>query len=230
MKRRAAALSGTFSGGYIDPAPHAGSPNGRALRDVSNKEDAIRQRRDPRLAEKLATDLDDWFPELVRAEMDNVYSALRRLGGLGAEADDVAQETFVRAYSALAGYSADRIANLRLRPWLITIALNLRRNELRRRARHAAEPLPEFFEVEEDGETPEDVALRSDDRSRLAAAVQALPAVHREPVVLRHVVGLSIREIADVLERQPGTVKVQIARGMTAMRERMERMSLEETQ
>ena len=83
---------------------------------------------------RLATDLDGSFPEVVKRFQDEVFSGLRSLAG--ADAEDLAQETFIRAYRALKEYEADRIRELRLRGWIWTIALNLGRNPARDRARH----------------------------------------------------------------------------------------------
>src|SRR5690606_22516524 len=76
------------------------------------------------LCRRLAADLDGAFPDLVDALASDVYSGLRRLAGAD-DAEDLTQETFIRAYRALGEYDAERIRNLRLRAWVWTIALNL---------------------------------------------------------------------------------------------------------
>ena len=80
---------------------------------------------DSPLAAALADDLDGSFEALVLAHQDRLYSiALRMLGDPG-DAEEAAQDALVRAYRAMAGYDAARIRELRLRPWLATIVLNL---------------------------------------------------------------------------------------------------------
>ena len=85
------------------------------------------------LCSRLASDLDGSFPEVVQRFQDEVFSGLRSLAG--ADAEDLAQETFIRAYRALKEYDSGRIRELRLRGWIWTIALNLGRNHARDRAR-----------------------------------------------------------------------------------------------
>ena len=83
----------------------------------------------------LAADLDGNFPVVVERMGRRLYWGLRRMSGDHHEAEDLAQEALIRAYQALCGYDRDRIAGLRLEPWLWTIALNLGRNHLRSRSR-----------------------------------------------------------------------------------------------
>jgi RNA polymerase sigma-70 factor (ECF subfamily) len=87
----------------------------------------------PELPDRLARDLDGAFEELVRGHERLVFGLALRVVGDRADAEEVAQDTFERAYHALAGYPAERVAAMRLRPWLARIALNLARNRLRRR-------------------------------------------------------------------------------------------------
>ena len=101
---------------------------------------------DSRLAADLARDLDASFEAVVLDHQDRLFSiALRMLGDRGA-AEEAAQDAFVRAYRALATYDADRIRELRLRPWLATIVLNLCRTRIGRRAARGAAPLS--FDIE----------------------------------------------------------------------------------
>src|SRR5439155_15309418 len=83
----------------------------------------------------LATDLDGAFPDFVRRNQDAVYSVARRLTQGRDDAEDAAQEAFVRAYRALAGWDAARRRSLHEGPWLAAIALNVCRNQARTRRR-----------------------------------------------------------------------------------------------
>src|SRR5881296_3390340 len=87
---------------------------------------------DVALAKRLARDLDAAFPVLVDAHQDRLYTIALRLLGDRRDAEEVAQDTLVRAFRAMQGYGHDRIATLRLRPWLASIAVNLARNRRRR--------------------------------------------------------------------------------------------------
>jgi RNA polymerase sigma-70 factor (ECF subfamily) len=160
------------------------------------------------LRERLANDLDGAFPDLVRAMQRDVYSGLRSLSG--PEAEDLAQETFIRAYRALSEYDKPRIRELRLRGWIWTIALNLQRNHFRDRARR---PLP-LAEPPEPAVSDPDPA----DAQAWEQRLSHLPSGTRRAVVLRHVVGLGYEEIANVLGRPEGTVKSDVHRGIEKLR------------
>lgn len=168
------------------------------------------------LCRRLADDFDTTFPEVVSALSDDVYSGLRRLAGTD-EAEDLTQETFIRAYKALRGYPEERIRSLRLRGWIWTIALNLGRNHARDRARR---PTPVMLEDRFGVEDPEPPDSTAWDRrlSRLATA-------QRQAVVLRHVVGLDYDEIAEATDRPAGTVKSDVHRGLDRLRRLMEEES-----
>jgi RNA polymerase sigma-70 factor (ECF subfamily) len=180
---------------------------------------------DSPLADALADDLDGSFETLVLAHQDRLYSiALRVLGDPG-DAEEAAQDALVRAYRAMAGYDAARIRELRLRPWLATIVLNLCRSRLARRPARARAALSL------DGPLPGDLEPRADERRGPAASADArsaardwagllltLPPAYRTAVVLRHVDGLSYPELALALDRPEGTVKAQVHRGLAMLR------------
>src|SRR4249920_2331214 len=96
---------------------------------------------DSSLIEALAADLDGTFEALVLAHQDRIYSIALRVLGDTRDAEEAAQDAFGRAYRALAGYDAARICDLRLRPWLATIVLNLCRTRLTRRPTTNRQPL-----------------------------------------------------------------------------------------
>jgi RNA polymerase sigma factor (sigma-70 family) len=164
------------------------------------------------IAAHMATDLDGAFPGLVRELQSDILSGLRRM--YGADAEDLTQETFIRAYRALRGYEPERIRELRVRGWIWTIALNLGRNHARDRARR---PTPVELDDRDGRSDPEPPDSAAWDR-RLGA----LPATQRRAVVLRHVVGLSYPEIAEAVARPEGTVKADVHRGLERLRRIME--------
>lgn len=177
------------------------------------------------LTTKLAEDVDAAFPELVIQYQDRLYSGIRAYIG-AAEAEDIAQETFIRAHKALHGYERGRIESLALSGWLWTIALNLCRNWFRTKSRR-----PRSVQLSFDRPTDDDVeasvvaeAMLDEWRHRLAA----LTTQQREAVVLRHVVGLSYRELAVALERPEGTIKADVNRGLTTLRRLLAEEALDE--
>ena len=181
----------------------------------------------PELPDRLARDLDGAFEELVRGHERLVFGLALRVVGDRADAEEVAQDTFERAYHALAGYPAERVAAMRLRPWLARIALNLARNRLRRR------PPPARSLEDGDGQPlavaapaaaePAQVAERGQERALLAELLAGLPRAYQEAVVLRHVEGLPYAEVAEVLGRPVGTVKTHVHRGVRQLRDDLER-------
>lgn len=171
------------------------------------------------LTDALAADLDRAFPDLVGLLQDDLYSGALRMTGNRADAQDIAQETFVRAYRALAGYSPERIRSLQVRGWMWTIAINLCRNRARTRSRKPEQAFPAGFDPSSAEAGPEQVALSADAGERLGARVAALPWAQRQAVVLRHVVGLGYDEISAVLGRPTGTVKADVHRALARLRE-----------
>ncbi len=164
----------------------------------------------PRL---LADDLDEGFSLMVHVFQPGIYSGAYRLTGHPHDAQEIAQDTFVRAYSALERYDSDRISSLQVRPWLWTIALNLCRNRAVRAKPTTTLPSEDFVATTD--EEPFDHAGWS---SRLAQ----LTGPQRTAVVLRHVVDLPIKEITDITGRPEGTIKTDISRGLARLRRILE--------
>ena len=183
---------------------------------------------DTALAKRLAKDLDAAFPVLVEAHQDRLYTIALRLLGDRRDAEEVAQDALVRAFRAMRGYQRERVATLRLRPWLASIAVNLARNR-RRRADDRQPPnqlepmLDGGFDPPGDARSgPEPRADRRETQRELAAALLRLTPAVRAAVVLRHVDGLSVAETAEALGRPEGTIKAQVHRGLRDLRVTLE--------
>ena len=190
---------------------------------------------DTLLARRLADDLAGGFEALALAYAGRLYAFALRLGAGREDAEEIAQDTLVRAYRALAGYDPVRRRELRLRAWLFAIALNVQRNRVRGR-RLPSVPL-EPRRPGDDGdemraaapdppadprEAPEALAEAGETRRELAAALLELPVRLRVAVVLRHVQGLSYAEAAEALGVPVGTVKAQVHRGTRLLRAALE--------
>lgn len=178
--------------------------------------------RETDLTAALQRNLDAAFPILVGAYDSDVYTLVLRAGADAATAEDIAAETFLRAYRALSGYTADRIGSLRVGPWLVTIALNTWRNEVRRRTRHPEAPLDDRQDPVAVDRGPEAEAVDALERESLQAALADLAEPQRLAVVMRHILGMRYREIAEVLSKPEGTVKSDVARGLAALRRRLQ--------
>src|SRR5689334_6749338 len=155
------------------------------------------------------------FERLVRDHQDRIYALGLALTGNRHDAEDVAQDTFIRAYRALATYSPDRIRDLKQKAWLHRIAVNVVRN----RVRGVRPRMVELNGSEPDLATgPEEDVLRKAEIDELAARVACLPTRYREAVVLRHVQDLSYAEVAETLGQPVGTVKANVHRGLKILR------------
>lgn len=167
----------------------------------------------------LVDDLDAGFAALVRRHQQLLLAVARRTTGDRTDAEDLAAEALLRAYRALRGWDAERIAALEVRGWLLTVLLNVRRNDLRTAARR-----PRADRGPGDGEPP-DVPTRGpsvEDQAlpdpHLAAALASLSPVQRTAVVLRHVADLPVGEVATALGCAEGTARSHVSRGLARLR------------
>ena len=134
----------------------------------------------------------------------------------GDDAEDAAQEGFVKAYAAL-----DRFrAGAPFRPWVLRIVANEARNRRRSAGRRAGLAL-RVAQVRPSGDaapSPEEAAIASEGRMALAAAVSRLPERDRVVVAYRYFAGLTEAEMADALGCASGTVKSRLSRALARLR------------
>lgn len=168
------------------------------------------------LPARLARDLEGSFAELVAQHQDLVFGVALRVTADRAAAEDIAQESFVRAYRALKRYPGSRIEQMSLRPWLARISLNLARND--RRIRRPADTLDAASDHAHPGDGPVRLAERREEHRFWSGLLNQLPERYRLAVALRHVEGLSYAEIADALARPVGSVKSDVHRGVRELR------------
>ncbi|MBD0371291.1 MAG: sigma-70 family RNA polymerase sigma factor [Pyrinomonadaceae bacterium] len=171
------------------------------------------------------------FNRLVEDRSGEVYALLYRLTEDQEEARDLTQETFLRAFQAIAHFRGEAD----LRTWLYRIAINQARNRWRwwrRRRReqtvslddsdnHMAQPLGLRL-CDTSQADPEQTTLARERETRLRMALRSLGTSYREAVILRDIEGLSYEEIAATLEISVGTVKSRIARGRMELRRKLE--------
>jgi RNA polymerase sigma-70 factor (ECF subfamily) len=159
------------------------------------------------------------FNELVVEYQTQVYNLCLRMLGQQQAAEDATQEAFVSAWRNIFSLRGESF-----RPWILRIAANLCRDELRRRSRRPSSSLDVALEAgvpepPDDEPLPEDSALQSELRGNLEAALAQLPEEQRTAVYLCDVQGLDYAEIASVMGTSIGTVKSRIARGRLRMRD-----------
>jgi RNA polymerase sigma-70 factor (ECF subfamily) len=188
---------------------------------------ALAMPEDEALRNRLADDLDGAFEDLVRAYQDRLFSFALRLTARREDAEEVAQDAFVRAYRALASYPAERVRAMALRAWLYQITLNVARNRFRGKKLklvsldHPLSPRGETAWEAADAEDTRPDARYEQSRRRtdMASLVAGLPERYRAPILLRYVEGLRLDEVAKVLGQPLGTAKSNVHRGVNALRE-----------
>ena len=159
--------------------------------------------------------VDRHFERMVNEHKDRVFATSLAMTGNRHDAEEVAQDTFFRAYRALATYSPERVRDLKERAWLHRIAVNVVRN----RVRGMKPSLVELNGSESDHSPgPEAQAMKRMQLDELATRVAGLPVRYREAVVLRHVRDLSYAEVAEALGQPVGTVKANVHRGLKLLR------------
>lgn len=172
----------------------------------------------------LARDLDRYFERLVLVYGPQIRAfVLRRTGSLQ-DAEDITQETLIRAYTYLERYSEERIRALKLRAWLFKVAWNLYCNFTTR-----GKPPPlisldasdesVLLEREDDRERqPEAIFEHEELRHELESLLDTLHPRYRDVVSMYFFEELSYQEIADILNQAVGTVRVYVHRGLRELR------------
>lgn len=143
------------------------------------------------------------FERLVREYEQLVFRTALRLLGRVEDAQDAAQETFLRLHRNLDRFKPGR----ELAPWLYTITVNICR-DIRRRRPAAA---PDSFEVEDTAPGPHDELAEAERRRILAQGLESLPEKQRAAVVLRDIEGLPTREVAHILGASEATVRSHVS-------------------
>lgn len=166
------------------------------------------------------------FYDLVRPHERAIYVTAYSILQEPSEAEDVAQETVLKAFRSLHQFRGDA----RFGTWLITIAMNEARMRLRSRQRARFESLdatppddPDYvpLQLRDWREIPSQALERQELRVALARALAALDEKYREVLVLRDVQLLNVAETAEVLGITPGNVKVRLLRARLQMRDRL---------
>lgn len=197
------------------PGEEGGAPeeSGAAARSDSARAEA------ERVARALGGDRGA-FADLIRIHRPRVQRVALRIVGNPEDAEDVAQEAFVRAWSGLGRLRE----GARLGPWLLGITVHLSRDFLRARGRRAEEAAARLLDADATGgpasRAPGPRALTSaaELRARVDLAIAALPTQLRVPFVLRALEGQSFDDIASITGVRPATVRTQMVQARRALR------------
>ncbi len=160
------------------------------------------------------------FELLMRKYQHKILQLVGRLVG-EADAPDVAQETFIKAYRALKGFRGQSA----FYTWLYRIGINTAKNHIVARNRRPAGQDIDIADAEQYGhteylsdvDTPESLLLSSEIRSKVAQVINGLPPDLRQAITLRELEGMSYEEIAQIMECPIGTVRSRIFRAREAI-------------
>ena len=161
---------------------------------------------------------EEGFNRLVLRHKDRIFGLCRRLLGDREEAEDVAQEVFVRVYHGLGAFRLEA----KFSSWLYRIAVNACKNRMDSKEYREARGRRDLEAADAEGISSPSPAqeLEAKDRRRLIeAAIQRLPEEQRLLVVLRDVEGRSYEEIAESTGLNPGTLKSRLNRGRRQLQE-----------
>lgn len=181
---------------------------------------------DQALVERVQAGDKTAFDLLVRKYQHRVLKLVGRFVNDAAEAEDVAQEAFLKAYRALASFRGDSA----FYTWLYRIAINTAKNAL---VAHRRRPVdfdldlqdPDQYERQarlRDDDTPEGVVLTDEIRQVVEQAMAQLPEDLRTAIVLRELEGLSYEEIATAMDCPVGTVRSRIFRAREAIDKKLQ--------
>ncbi|MDQ0207469.1 RNA polymerase sigma factor SigW [Alkalicoccobacillus murimartini] len=165
------------------------------------------------------------FSEIVDLFKDKVYQVAYRMVGHPQEAQDVAQEAFLRAYTNLDKYDMNR----KFSTWLFRIATNVAIDRLRKKKPDfhledkvkGTEGLTYESQLAADQDLPEDQVVTLEMQEWIQSEINQLPLKYRSAIILKYIEDLSLKEISEILDMPISTVKTRIHRGREALRKRM---------
>ena len=188
----------------------------------------VEEMSDAGLVELVLEGDQDIFAMIVERYKDAVQNLAYRMLGNTTEAEDITQETFVRAYTQLVTYKPAH----KFSTWVLSIASHLAIDQLRRR-RFLALPLEDvpFLEwIVDGGVSPEQSALREEQQDEIQEYLQCLPSKYRAVIILRYWYDFSYEEIANALQLTPALVKARLHRARELLARHMQQKANTEEQ
>jgi RNA polymerase sigma-70 factor (ECF subfamily) len=161
---------------------------------------------------EIPREASDSFDRIVRERETRVMRAAYRILGNWSDAEDVAQEVFLRLHRHGSSFPNDAAFG----SWLYRVTVNLCLDRTR-----AARPTGEMPELRSQDQSAEAAVIREQEKRRLMDALSTLPPRERAAVVLREIEGLSTSEVASVMGSAEATVRSQVARAIARLREVM---------
>ncbi|MDE3840646.1 RNA polymerase sigma factor SigW [Bacillus methanolicus] len=165
------------------------------------------------------------FGEIVELYKDKVFQLCYRMLGNRHEAEDIAQEAFIRAYVNINSFNI----NLKFSTWLYRIATNLCIDRIRKKKPDyyldaevsGTDGLTMYSQIAADTALPEEELQSLELQETIQKEISKLPEKYRTVIVLRYIEELSLNEISEILDLPLGTVKTRIHRGREALRQQL---------
>lgn len=165
------------------------------------------------------------YEDVVLFFQDRIYHHCMRMLGNAHEAEDVAQEAFIRAYINIHSFDSNR----KFSTWLYRIATNLTIDRLRKRKPDyyldaevkGTDGLTMYGQIPTDTELPEDAVEKLELKNYVHEEIAGLTPIYRSIILLRYLEDFSLKEISDILDIPLGTVKTRLHRGREALRGRL---------
>jgi RNA polymerase sigma-70 factor (ECF subfamily) len=195
-----------------------GRPHEETRRERSD--DTRPKRSDEQIIDRVRAGDTRLFTELVQRYQDAVYGMAKRFVASSADAEDIAQEAFLRVHRGLEGFKGDA----RFSTWLYRITYNLCADWIRRRRKHgrASIPIEDTGDIEDRRGGFEDRLLDEEERRRVRGALERLDDKYRTVIMLLYDQSLSYEEIAAVLEMPVKTVETRLYRARRILRASLE--------
>lgn len=179
-----------------------------------------------RLIDRINAGEESAFRQLMQRYNQSLYRVARAIVSDDAEAEDVLQESYTRAFAAMSGFRGDSS----LGTWLTRIVINEGRGRLRRRrtVTQAADALKQQgatvigFPGGQPVESPDTHVARAETRVLLEQAIDSLPDVFRPTFILRDIQEFTVEETAEILGVQPETVKTRLFRARRLLRKSLD--------
>lgn len=165
------------------------------------------------------------FAEIVEFYKDKVFQICYRMLGNRHEAEDIAQEAFIRAYVNIHSYDL----NKKFSTWLYRIATNLSIDRIRKKKPDyyldaelaGSDGLTMYSQIAADAALPEDELETMELQELIQSEIMKLPDKYRSVIVLKYIEEFSLKEISGILDLPVGTVKTRIHRGREALRNQL---------
>ncbi len=165
------------------------------------------------------------FEEVVSFYQNKVYQICFRMLGNAHEAEDIAQEAFLRAYTNIHSFDDNR----KFSTWLYRIATNLSIDRIRKKKPDyfldaevkGTEGLTMYSQISADQALPDEEVESLELQEYIHKEILSLPAKYRSVIVLRYIDELSLQEISEILDIPVGTVKTRVHRGREALRKKL---------